>query len=509
MMNGNIDTRDEGYPVSAGDGILSSLMQHAIMVCSNGIIIVDMAPTGRRVLFVNHAWEKITGYSSAEVVGKPPGMLHREDDDQAGLSELRQAIADNLPVTVVLRNYRKDGTAFWNELSVVPVLVGSKPAGYSIGVLSDVSAQRNADRELMAWAMRLDALTTMSADGMITFDEKNRLSYVNDAFLRLTGLNGVQLRAIDTIAFDRLLGAQCDPSRPHRGITEVMDELKSRRDDSAATGQTTELRLNRPRKTILLLTIRRSSAGKTLLYFVDVTRQRQLDEMKSEFLAMAAHELRTPITSILGYSELLLLRDFDAKTRRESLEIIARQAQRVTSMINELLDLARIESGGGLDFKPEVHDLRKIIGSVAATFTGAGKRIVIEAGEQPALVYADKGKFHQALVNLMANALKFSEPQPITVSVRRKESPTSPMVGIAVEDKGIGMTAEQLARLGERFYRADPSGKIPGTGLGVALSKTIIDLHGGSLEASSEFGKGSCLTLWLPVAAPDAEARGK
>ncbi|MCX7171725.1 MAG: sensor histidine kinase, partial [Proteobacteria bacterium] len=133
----------------------------------------------------------------------------------------------------------------------------------------------------------------------------------------------------------------------------------------------------------------------------------------------------------------------------------------------------------------------------------SSQRIIIEMPDEILLANVDKQKIHQALLNVLGNALKFSAPdQPVTISMRLKADSIPPAIGILIRDHGIGMTAAHLARMGERFFRADASGNVPGTGLGISLTKEIAALHGGELEASSELGKGSSFIFWLPMAAP-------
>jgi PAS domain S-box-containing protein len=170
------------------NGIQCHVMESAIMASVNGIMIVEIGPGTVTTVFVNPAFESITGYSSDEVVGRNPGMLHEGDSDQAGLDEIRQAILAHRSVTVVLRNYRKDGALFWNELTISPVHDAENQLTHFVGILNDIGYRKRAEQELITWSMRLDALTTMSDDGLVTFDDHGILSYANDAFTRLTGL---------------------------------------------------------------------------------------------------------------------------------------------------------------------------------------------------------------------------------------------------------------------------------------------------------------------------------
>jgi len=481
---------------------MSEVMERAIMASTNGIMIVEAGSQILTTVFVNPAFETITGFSSDEILGLPPGRLHQGDSDQVALDELRSAISTHRPTKVVLRNYRKDGTLFWNELTTSPVHDEAGRLTHFVGILNDISDRVRAESERNTWAARLDALTSMSAEGLVTFDESGLLSYVNDAFLRLSGLTPGKVEGLDAVAFDRLFARQCDPQRPCRGAAEEIAELM---ESGHIIDREVEVHLLAPRKRVLLRLARMGRHGTSLLlYFRDVTKARELDEIKSEFLATAAHELRTPITSILGYTELLLVRDFDAGQRRELHEIILRQAQRVTGMLNELLDLARIEARRGKDFNRAVQELRPIVDGVVNAIAEATGRTVNAMPDESLLVEVDGEKMHQALLNVLSNALKFSPPAaPVTISIRHRSDCAPAMIGVTIEDRGIGMREEQLARLGERFFRADASGKVPGTGLGISLTKEIADLHGGTLEVTSEFGKGSCFTLWLPRARPD------
>jgi len=458
------------------------------------------------ILRVNPAFTRLTGYTGAEAVGNSAHLLHRADDAQDGLRDLLLAVGDKRPGKMVLRNYRKDGSLFWNELSISPVYAAEGGSVHFICVLNDVTAQKDAEQHLMAWALRLDALTSMSEDGLIAFDENGALSFVNDAFLRLSGLQAAQLRGIGLAAFEQIFAGQCDPRHPYRSVMEDIAGPATSSTDLA--GDETEIHLLPPQAYVLLRRFRKASHGTSLLlYYHDITRARNIEDIKSEFLATAAHELRTPMASIFGYTELLLLRTFEPERSRELLEIILRQSRRVTELLNELLDLARIEARRGKDFKRAEHDLRAMLNEVAATFTGSARRIVIVMPATAVVVSVDKEKMHQALINLLGNALKFSPvDQAVTVSVKRSKGHARHGISITIQDHGIGMTPAHVARFGERFFRADPSGSVPGTGLGVSLAREILNLHGGTLAIESEFGKGSCVTLWLPLAAPAAPA---
>lgn len=481
--------------------LLEQLHQAVVMEADTGVMIVSAIVHPMETIFVNRAYERITGYSSAEVIGRPPGRLHRDDIDQAGLRELWDAISKGRATKVRLRNYRKDGQFFWNELAVSPVRDEKGCLTHWLGMVNDVTAQQKAQEELVAWTVRLDALTSMSVDGLATFDDAWRLTYANKALLDILGLHKSDLAGVDVSEFNRLFRERCDSGQP---CPDVSKDGQGEGEES--TDSLTEIQLAVPEPRTLLRRIRRGGgAVPWLAYFQDITKARLLEQMKSQFLATAAHELRTPMASILGFAELLQQRQFDEKTLHEVLEIIVRQSRRITEMLNELLDLARIEAQRGKDFNCHDMDIRTVVQAAVEPMQNGSRQIVLEGMGIAAIVSVDLGKIQQALTNLLNNAAKFSAPDtPISVSIRREDS--SWRAGIVVSDRGIGMTEAQLARLGERFYRVDPSGNVPGTGLGISLVKEIINLHGGTFEPACSPGDGCRMTVWLPMA-PTNEAQ--
>ena len=224
---------------------------------------------------------------------------------------------------------------------------------------------------------------------------------------------------------------------------------------------------------------------------------------------MAAHELRTPMASIYGFTELMMKRAMKPEQQQDLLGRIYRQSQLMISILNELLDLARIESRRGQDFTLETLPLVLCVQSALTDFK-------VPEGRDPPLsslpsdltlkVRVDRQKFQQALLNILSNAYKYS-PDGGAVEVSLVQGGVIPgaELGIVITDHGMGLRPDELARWGERFFRADKSGNIPGTGLGVSIVKELLELMGGHLAVSSEHGQGTQVTLWLPrieVSAP-------
>lgn len=231
----------------------------------------------------------------------------------------------------------------------------------------------------------------------------------------------------------------------------------------------------------------------------DITQRKEVDRLKDEFISIMSHELRTPLTSLRGFTELMLTRDFSLDKRREFLAIMQREATRLTDLINNFLDLRRIESGQQNDQMVDV-DLATVLRTSVALFSNtAGPHIFqVQVPEQLPSVYANADRLYQVLINLLSNAVKFS-PQggTITAGIRTEEGE----LVVWVADQGIGIAPEELPKIFVRFFRVDNRDvrKIGGTGLGLALVKEIVTAHKGKVWVESTLGQGSTFFFTLPI----------
>jgi signal transduction histidine kinase len=221
--------------------------------------------------------------------------------------------------------------------------------------------------------------------------------------------------------------------------------------------------------------------------------------MKSEFITTAAHELRTPMSTVLGYSELLQTRNLSEAQQKEMVEAIYRQAQSIVYLLEELLDVALIESRADKIFNLRPTDIGTLLTSTASGFmmTGDTRKVALKPLPELPKVMMDAEKITQALKNCLSNAFKFSSKDSEVTLEARLANPAE--VAINITDRGIGMNKEVMERMFEKFYRGDTSGHIPGTGLGMTLVKQIMDYHRGRIEVESTPGNGATITLFLRV----------
>lgn len=380
--------------------------------------------------------------------------------------------------------------------------------------LEDKVSRRTAELEQSRKIARdrteqLDAIFDLSPDGFVSFDALQRVSFANRAFLRLTALQADEVIGLPEPDFSRLLARKCLPGACFAGVAGLLERpqrpAETPVDASESQIQQQVIELAGPGQRVLEVSLRQSQAENVsqILYLRDVTHQTEVDRMKNEFLTTAAHELRTPMASIYGYCELLLNMDFDEAQRHEMLSTIFQQSELMASIINELLDLARIEARRGKDFVVELLTLQDIVRDTVASYKPPLGRQppLVQASSELLWVRADRKKMRQAVLNVLSNAYKYS-PQGGEVQLTFTHAPSHGLaqVGVTVSDHGIGLTPEQLQRVCERFYRADNTGNIPGTGLGMSIVKEIVEIHGGQVQIESQAGVGTQVTLWLPDA---------
>lgn len=238
--------------------------------------------------------------------------------------------------------------------------------------------------------------------------------------------------------------------------------------------------------------------------FTDISRRKEVERLKDELVSTVSHELRTPLTSLRGFAELMLTREFAPEKQREFLTIIHRETLRLTKLVNEFLDIQRLESGRQLyDFRAT--DLAPVLREVAELHgrDASFHALRIEVPADLPRVRADADRIRQVVSNLVSNAIKFSPNGPVCMAARLRGAE----VVVDVTDQGIGIPAEALPKLFEKFFRVESEATraIGGTGLGLALVKEIVRAHGGNVSVNSVPGHGSTFSFSIPISAPGVQ----
>ncbi len=269
--------------------------------------------------------------------------------------------------------------------------------------------------------------------------------------------------------------------------------------DDALAGETTaskEMTLFDRTVTVSARPLPTAGAVVTVL---DLTVLRRLETIRRDFVANVSHELKTPLTVVSGYAETLLDEDIPSEQRRRFVAIIRENAMRMQRIVDELLDLSRIESGG---WRPKIGTV-DVGGVVADVFTALrpsavakSLTLVADIAPEAITVSADHTAFRQVVTNLVENAVRYTREGSVTLQTR----PGVRGVWVDVRDSGIGIAAEHLPRIFERFYRVDAgrSREQGGTGLGLAIVRHLMDAHGGRVDAASVVGRGTVISVFFP-----------
>jgi PAS domain S-box-containing protein len=357
---------------------------------------------------------------------------------------------------------------------------------------------------------RLATIIENSADGIAILDVDRRVVVMNQALGAMVGMTQEQALGRpchEVLLLDNVVGEDlCQAEMLHdvvRGVSLRCEGDLMRPGGARITVSATYTPLYDDASQIVNI----------IVNVHDITRFREEEEMKSTFTSIISHELKTPVALIKGYAQTLARPDaaWDAGTARQSLQIIEEEADRLEALINNLLDVSRIQASG-LRLEAGYVDVEALLRKVADAYRTqtAMHRIEVDFPHALPLVWGDDERLRQVVTNLMGNAIKYS-PEGGVIRVggwtNRGDGPEAAgRVTLFIADQGIGIPQEELPHIFDRFYRVDNSLRrtTAGAGLGLFLSKAIVEAHGGQIWARSEQGRGTTFFVALPVAQGEA-----
>jgi len=406
---------------------------------------------------------------------------------------------------------RADGSTFVMEMVVTRV----RPE-WSVACARDVTRRVRSAEALTASESWFRAAVESLGEGVIMTDLRDAVVYVNPRMAELTGYPAVEMLGRPVEAFlimaeDRESYLQRREDR-FRGRSERYETRLLKKDGSWFWADVYAGPFRDGNDHVI----------GALSAVMDVTERRRIEEelvqavdaaqdatrAKSAFLANMSHELRTPMNAIIGYGEMLqdVLRERGLNDLLPDLGRIDTAAQHLLNLINDILDLSKIEAGK-LDLVFETFAVEPLVREVESTILPLlnrnGNTLRVACAADLGDIRADLTRLRQVLLNLLSNATKFTEKGSIELDVRREGGPSSrdTFVAFSIRDTGIGMTPEQIGKLFQAFTQADATTtrKYGGTGLGLAISRQLCRMMGGDVTVESEYGKGSTFTVRLPV----------
>jgi two-component system phosphate regulon sensor histidine kinase PhoR len=373
-------------------------------------------------------------------------------------------------------------------------LISGNPHARRIGLALEnlTDRRRELEQRVREGELSVQAVFGAMLDGLVVVDDLRRVRLMNREFRRVFAIGenisgATLLEVIRNASVDRLVMEAIRSGQPQRESMRISP--------GASEGREMEV-------SAVPLGENSAQMEGAVVLFRDVTHLRQVEEMRREFVANVSHELRTPLSIFRGYLETLL--DDPHQPPGELLrilEIMERHSDRLNALVEDVLSLARLESPGAELSLSEV-DLPELLHSIMRDWEKrfAAKQLKSHLnfpGNLP-LLEADEARLQEVIYNLLDNAVKYSQPGG-TVFLRAEID--GERVRISVADQGVGIPEADLPRIFERFYRADKarSRELGGTGLGLSIVKHIVQLHGGTVEAKSEPGKGTTISVLLPI----------
>jgi len=464
----------------------------------------------------NKAAEKLSGYNRDELIGKSFLKVNLLPPDQLvkGMVDLAK---NAMGIRTEAREYtlnRKDGVKVLCEINSTPIKI--KGRNYILGIARDLTERKKAEISLKETDEKFKAIFDNANDGFLLAGVKDKKFILgNKAICEMTGYTPEEIKALGLMDIhpEKDLPYIIDQfEKQARNEIEVAENLPVKRKD----GSVFYADVNASPVTLLgedyLLGVFRDtterkaaeSVREELLHKVEDANRK-----KTEYVSDVSHELRTPLASIKGFvSTIRSDPAMDEPTRQDFLRIIEEETDRLTRIIEDLLDISRIESGR-IKLSMRSFNIMDLITKNIENIKplAESKGIVIQSHPAPApyIVYADQDKTSQIIINILSNAIKYNKAGG-KVSIAASDDDGK--VRVDIEDTGIGISEKDLPHMFEKFFRAEGSSReTPGTGLGLAVTKSLVQVMGGEIEMQSKLGEGSRFSFSLPKCAGEQKEK--
>ncbi len=506
------------------------LLQSVVVNTNDAVMITATEPfppglpgniTRAPILYVNPAFTTMTGYTLQEVLGKTPRILEGPKTDSSALARLREALSLGKSATVEVINYRKDGSEFWVEFSVVPVADRQGCYTHWIFVQRDITQRKQTEEALRQSEERfrslienaLDIITILAPDGTILYENPSVEKVLGYSPQELIGQNFFAYIHPDDLAH---LCPVLNQALVNGAETRPISFRRRHQDGQWRTFEALP-------KAMAAQTVQSSFPGKSpgsgdppakiFINSRDITERKRLDEvrlalerekalstLKTRFFSMVSHEFRTPLSTVLAAAQLLETSTGaweNPEKRERNLRRIQDSVKLMVQLLDDILTINRAETGK-LEFNPQWLDLEKFCRHFVEEMqltAGVQHTLVFVCHGENTTTYVDEKLLRSILANLLSNAIKYS---PAGGQIQCSLTFEPAWVKLQIRDRGLGIPTDDQTEIFEPFYRGKNVRHLAGTGLGLVVVKKFVDLHRGSIEIASEVGKGTTVTILLP-----------
>lgn len=495
------------------DNLSNNIYLQALNSARSGIIITDNQQPDNPIIYCNTAFENITGYSHNEIIGHNCRFLQSQDRTQPARQIIKDAVKNGEECVLEIRNYKKNGSLFWNELTISPVKDIDGTVTHFIGVQNDITERKRHENEMREEKASVEK----------KIEERTRELHENEAFLSSI-IQTVRESLLVLDADYKVLSANTHFLNSFKVTTEdtigkILFELGNHQWDIEALKVllTKILPTNNPvidfevehdfpyigKKIMLVNAYRVEFEGqykdRILIAIEDITDKKEVDRRKDDFLSIASHELKTPLTTIKGFIQLLerMVPKNSSEKFVSTLGKVSVYVDRLNNLISELLDTSKIQSGN-IEIHKDPFDIDKLVHDTVENLALATPEYKISINsDTKATILGDELQISQVITNLVSNAIKYS---PGTDKVDVYCNRVGNFVKVSITDYGMGISHQDQTKIFERFFRArDIQKKFPGMGIGLYICHEIIANHNGTLWVESEIGAGSTFNFTLPI----------
>ncbi len=485
------------------------LLQSVVVHTNDAIVITTAEPIndpGPRIIYVNEAFCRMSGYRPEEVLGKTPRILQGAKTSRSQLDKIRTSLSQWKPITLEVINYRKDGSEFWVELSIIPVADQIGYYTHWIAVQRDITERKRTEEALKHSEERFRSLIENALDIITILDTDGTIYYESPSVSKVLGYQADEL--IGQNFFEYIHPEEFIETCYH--ITNAIEnpeippiiEFRYRhQDNSWHTLEAISQRFidDSPEPRIVVNSRDITERKRLEEIRLALEKEKELSTLKTRFFSMASHEFRTPLSTALAAAQILENSQTswnNEEKRLRNLHRIQDSVKNMVQLLDDILVINRAEAGK-LEFNPELFNIeeycRELIGEVQlGADTKHDLHFIIE-GKDPQ-VYLDQKLLRSILANLLSNAIKYSPEGgkiDILLTLNVKE------IILQISDSGIGISAQDQKQLFEPFHRGKNVRNIAGTGLGLIVTKKCIDLHGGNINVNSKLDMGTTIIVTL------------
>ncbi|WP_396602019.1 PAS domain S-box protein [Algibacter sp. R77976] len=490
------------------------LRTHALQSANNGIVITDALKKDNPIIFFNSAFQSLTGYSETEILNHNCRFLQGKDRNQKPLKKLREAIRKGESCQATLRNYKKDGTMFWNDIYVFPILDSNGIVSNFIGIQNDVTLKKASEEE----RQHLATIFNESLNEIYVFDAKTlKFINVNYGAQKNIGYSHEELKNMSPLDLKPSYSKDIFKDKIDVLLKQDIEKLDfesiHQRKDGTKYPVEVHLQLSNlgEKKVfvaiILDITDRKNYTTRlenkveerTQQLKIALSKEKELNELKTKFLSLVSHEFKTPLSGILTSNQLLSkyqLTEHQDK-RDKHIKTINDKVYFLNTILNDFLSIEKLETGK-VNYKFSDFKLSNIVNEVvynANMLLKEGQQINYPENIDDLSLYQDEKAIQLIFSNILYNAIKYSpERTVIDLHIEQDEKFTT----LTVKDEGVGIPEKEQKSIFERYYRAENVINIQGTGIGLNIAKNHLENLGGTISFNSKENIGSTFIITFP-----------